>query len=63
MDKAFPMMSTPAGTISPAKVLVIGAGVAGLQAIATQKERLDYKVEAYDARPVVEEQVQSQNKF
>ena len=56
--KAFPMMSTPAGTIPPAKVLVIGAGVAGLQAIATAK-RLGARVEAYDTRPVVEEQVQS----
>ena len=56
--KAFPMMSTPAGTIPPAKVLIIGAGVAGLQAIATAK-RLGARVEAYDTRPVVEEQVQS----
>lgn len=58
MYKAFPMMSTPAGTIPPAKVFVIGAGVAGLQAIATAK-RLGARVEAYDTRPVVEEQVQS----
>lgn len=56
--KSFPMMSTPAGTIPPARVLVIGAGVAGLQAIATAK-RLGARVEAYDTRPVVEEQVQS----
>lgn len=58
IKKAFPMMSTPAGTIAPAKVLVIGVGVAGLQAIATAK-RLGARVEAYDTRPVVEEQVQS----
>ncbi len=56
--KAFPMMSTPAGTISPARVFVVGAGVAGLQAIATAK-RLGARVEAYDTRPVVKEQVQS----
>jgi NAD(P) transhydrogenase subunit alpha len=58
IDKALPMMSTPAGTITPARVLVIGVGVAGLQAIATAK-RLGARVEAYDTRPVVEEQVQS----
>ncbi|MCA9836630.1 MAG: NAD(P) transhydrogenase subunit alpha [Trueperaceae bacterium] len=58
IKKAFPMMSTPAGTIPPAKVFIIGAGVAGLQAIATAK-RLGARVEAYDTRPVVEEQVQS----
>lgn len=56
--KVLPMMSTPAGTIAPARVFVIGAGVAGLQAIATAK-RLGARVEAYDTRPVVEEQVQS----
>src|SRR5690606_10683767 len=56
--KAFPMMSTPAGTIVPAKVFVVGVGVAGLQAIATAK-RLGARVSAYDTRPVVEEQVQS----
>jgi NAD(P) transhydrogenase subunit alpha len=56
--KVFPMMSTPAGTIPPAKVFVLGVGVAGLQAIATAK-RLGAKVEAYDTRPVVAEQVQS----
>lgn len=56
--KVFPMMMTPAGTIKPAKVFIIGAGVAGLQAIATAK-RLGAKVEAYDTRPVVEEQVRS----
>lgn len=56
--KAMPMMSTPAGTIPPARVFVVGAGVAGLQAIATAK-RLGARVEAYDTRPVVKEQVQS----
>ena len=56
--KAFPMMSTPAGTIAPARVFIVGAGVAGLQAIATAK-RLGARVEAYDTRPVVKEQVQS----
>ncbi|MEX2502946.1 MAG: NAD(P) transhydrogenase subunit alpha [Trueperaceae bacterium] len=56
--KAFPMMSTPAGTIAPARVFVIGVGVAGLQAIATAK-RLGARVEAYDTRPVVAEQVRS----
>lgn len=53
-----PMMMTPAGTIKPARVFVIGAGVAGLQAIATAK-RLGARVEAFDTRPVVAEQVQS----
>ena len=52
------MMMTPAGTIKPVKVFIIGAGVAGLQAIATAK-RLGAKVEAFDTRPVVEEQVKS----
>lgn len=56
--KMFPMMITAAGTIAPAKVLVIGAGVAGLQAIATAK-RLGAVVYAYDVRPSVKEQVQS----
>jgi len=56
--KSLPMMSTPAGTIPPAKVFIIGVGVAGLQAIATAK-RLGARVEAYDTRPVVEEQVKS----
>lgn len=56
--KMLPMMMTPAGTISPARVFVIGAGVAGLQAIATAK-RLGARVEAFDTRPVVEEQVRS----
>ncbi len=58
LNKIFPMMMTPAGTIPPARVFVIGAGVAGLQAIATAK-RLGARVEAFDTRPVVEEQVQS----
>lgn len=58
IDKSLPMMTTPAGTIAPARVFVIGVGVAGLQAIATAK-RLGARVEAYDTRPVVEEQVQS----
>lgn len=58
LDKILPMMMTPAGTISPSRVFVIGAGVAGLQAIATAK-RLGARVEAFDTRPVVEEQVRS----
>ena len=58
LNKVFPMMMTPAGTIAPAKVFIIGAGVAGLQAIATAK-RLGARVEAFDTRPVVEEQVLS----
>lgn len=58
LDKIFPMMSTPAGTIAPTRVFIIGAGVAGLQAIATAK-RLGALVEAFDTRPVVEEQVKS----
>ncbi len=58
LDKIFPMMMTPAGTITPARVFIIGAGVAGLQAIATAK-RLGARVEAFDTRPIVEEQVQS----
>lgn len=58
LDRIFPMMSTPAGTIAPTRVFVIGAGVAGLQAIATAK-RLGAIVEAFDTRPVVEEQVKS----
>ena len=57
-NKIFPMMTTAAGTILPARVFIIGAGVAGLQAIATAK-RLGAKVTAYDTRPVVEEQVKS----
>ena len=51
-------MMTPAGTLSPSRVFVIGAGVAGLQAIATAK-RLGARVDAFDTRPVVEEQVRS----
>jgi NAD(P) transhydrogenase subunit alpha len=58
IDRIFPMMMTPAGTIPPAKVFIIGVGVAGLQAIATAK-RLGAVVEAFDTRPVVEEQVKS----
>ncbi len=56
--RMFPMLMTAAGTISPARVFVIGAGVAGLQAIATAK-RLGARVEAYDVRPVVKDQVES----
>ena len=58
LPKFFPMLMTAAGTIRPATVLVIGAGVAGLQAIATAK-RLGAVVEAFDTRPAVKEQVQS----
>ncbi len=58
LPKMFPMLTTAAGTVSPARVLVIGAGVAGLQAIATAR-RLGAVVEAYDMRPAVREQVQS----
>ncbi len=58
LETIFPMMMTPAGTLSPARVFVIGAGVAGLQAIATAR-RLGARVEAYDTRPAVAEQVQS----
>jgi len=58
IDKVLPMMSTPAGTIAPARVFVLGVGVAGLQAIATAK-RLGARVDAYDTRPVVAEQVRS----
>lgn len=58
LDRILPMMMTPAGTLSPSKVFVIGAGVAGLQAIATAK-RLGARVDAFDTRPVVAEQVQS----
>lgn len=56
--RILPMMTTAAGTVTPAKVLVLGVGVAGLQAIATAK-RLGASVEAYDIRPEVREQVQS----
>jgi len=58
LSKFFPMLMTPAGTIKPAKVLVLGAGVAGLQAIATAS-RLGAKVEAFDVRPAAREQVES----
>ncbi|MBM9512767.1 Re/Si-specific NAD(P)(+) transhydrogenase subunit alpha [Desulfogranum marinum] len=58
LDKILPMMTTPAGTIKPATVFIIGVGVAGLQAIATAR-RLGARVEAFDTRPVVEEQVKS----
>ncbi len=58
LPKMFPMLMTAAGTILPAKVFVIGAGVAGLQAIATAR-RLGAVVEAYDIRPAVREQVES----
>ena len=58
MGKFFPMLMTPAGTIKPAIVLIIGAGVAGLQAIATAS-RLGAKVEAFDVRPAAREQVES----
>jgi len=58
LNQIFPMMMTAAGTISPARVFVIGAGVAGLQAIATAR-RLGARVDAFDTRPVVEEQVRS----
>ncbi len=56
LPKIFPMLMTAAGTVSPARVLVIGAGVAGLQAIATAR-RLGAVVESYDTRPAVREQV------
>jgi H+-translocating NAD(P) transhydrogenase subunit alpha len=56
--RMFPMLMTAAGTISSARVFIVGAGVAGLQAIATAR-RLGAKVEAYDVRPAVKEQVQS----
>lgn len=58
LEKIFPMMTTAAGTITPAKVIVIGAGVAGLQAIATAR-RLGAVVIAFDTRPPVAEQVKS----
>lgn len=58
LPKMFPMMMTAAGTISPAKALIVGAGVAGLQAIASAR-RLGAVVEAYDVRPAVKEQIQS----
>jgi len=58
LDKYFPMMMTAAGTIPPSKALILGAGVAGLQAIATCR-KLGAVVEAFDVRPAVKEQVQS----
>lgn len=58
LGKFFPLMMTAAGTIPPAKVLILGAGVAGLQAIATAR-RLGARVEAFDVRPAVREQVES----
>jgi len=58
LGQVLPMMVTPAGTLQPSRVFVIGAGVAGLQAIATAK-RLGAVVDAFDTRPVVEEQVRS----
>jgi len=58
LDKMFPLMMTAAGTLTPARVLVIGVGVAGLQAIATA-HRLGAIVQAYDLRPAVKEQVES----
>ena len=58
LGKFFPLLMTAAGTIPPAKVLVVGAGVAGLQSIATAR-RLGARVEAFDTRPAVKEQVES----
>jgi NAD(P) transhydrogenase subunit alpha len=58
LPRMFPMMMTAAGTLAPAHVFIVGAGVAGLQAIASAK-RLGAKVEAYDVRPAVKEQIQS----
>ena len=58
LPRMFPMTMTAAGTLAPARVFVIGAGVAGLQAIASSR-RLGAKVEAYDVRPAVREQVES----
>lgn len=58
IERTLPMMTTPAGTINPARVFIVGAGVAGLQAIATAK-RLGARVDAFDTRPVVAEQVRS----
>jgi NAD(P) transhydrogenase subunit alpha len=58
LPRFFPMLMTAAGTVTPAKVLVLGAGVAGLQAIATS-HRLGAVVSGYDVRPVVKEQVES----
>jgi NAD(P) transhydrogenase subunit alpha len=58
LPKLFPLLMTAAGTVTPARILIIGAGVAGLQAIGTAK-RLGAVVEAYDTRPAVKEQVES----
>jgi NAD(P) transhydrogenase subunit alpha len=58
LPRMFPMLNTAAGTVAAARVFVIGAGVAGLQAIATA-HRLGARVEAYDVRPAVKEQIQS----
>src|SRR5256886_13471992 len=58
LGKFFPMLMTAAGTVLPARVFVLGAGVAGLQAIATAR-RLGALVSAFDIRPVVKEQVES----
>lgn len=58
LGKYFPLLMTAAGTITPAKVVILGAGVAGLQAIATAR-RLGANVEAFDVRPAVKEQVES----
>ena len=58
LPRMFPMLMTAAGTSPPARVFIVGAGVAGLQAIATAR-RLGARVEAYDVRPAVKEQVQS----
>ena len=58
LPRFFPMLTTAAGTIAPARVLVLGAGVAGLQAIATAR-RLGAVVSGFDVRPAVREQVQS----
>jgi NAD(P) transhydrogenase subunit alpha len=58
LPRMFPMLMTAAGTLAPAHVFVVGAGVAGLQAIASSK-RLGAKVEAYDVRPAVKDQIQS----
>src|SRR5690606_12385866 len=57
-DRAFPMMMTAAGTIAPARILILGAGVAGLQAIATAR-RLGAIVSAFDVRAAAKEQVES----
>jgi len=58
LPKMFPMLTTAAGTVAPARVFIVGAGVAGLQAIATAR-RLGAVVQAYDVRPAVKEQVES----